>query len=135
MLLEGTMFHHHQCINCMSTIYLNKWSNKILYYKHVFLSFFRDIWIQFSLYQFPWYNNPFVLDHHNIIMRLDYKTLCFFIILNLACIGVSVSMDYFDQKIDKISIHLILFITIFTIGFLLSIRGYNNDISYLYHND
>lgn len=68
-------------------------------------------------------------------MRLDYKTLFFFIILNLACIGVSISMDYFDQKIDKISIHLILFSTIFTIGFFLSIKGYNNEKSYLYHNE
>ena len=68
-------------------------------------------------------------------MRLDYKTIIFFIILNVICIVVSIIIDYFDQKIDKISIHLILFSTIFTIGFLLSIRGYSNEKSYLYQNE
>jgi hypothetical protein len=68
-------------------------------------------------------------------MRLDSKTIIFFIILNLTCIGVSIIMDYLDQKIDKTSIHLILFSIIFTIGFLLSIRGNNNEKLYLYHDE
>lgn len=62
-------------------------------------------------------------------MRLNYTTIIFLFILNIICFAVAIGMDYYDQKIDKMSIHLILFCIIFTIGFVLATKQYTNEES------
>ena len=63
-------------------------------------------------------------------MSLTYTTITFLFILNIICFAVAIGMDYYDQKIDKMSIHLILFCIIFTIGFVLATtQQYANEES------
>jgi len=76
---------------------------------------------------FPKYNNLFVLDHYIIIMNLSYKTVFFLFLLNIVCFAIAIGMDYYDQKIDKMSIHLILFCIIFTIGYILATKHHTNE--------
>lgn len=62
-------------------------------------------------------------------MSLTYTTITFLFILNIICFAFAIGMDYYDQKIDKMSMHLILFCIIFTIGFVLATKQYVNEES------
>jgi len=62
-------------------------------------------------------------------MNLSYKILSFLFLLNIICFAIAIGMDYYDQKIDKMSIHLILFCIIFTIGFILDTKHHTNEES------
>ncbi len=71
-----------------------------------------------------------------MIMNITYKTITFLFVLNIICFVVAIGMDYYDQKIDKISIHLMLLCVIFTIGFVLSIARHANEKSiFISHTD
>jgi hypothetical protein len=82
-----------------------------------------------EMIKFSKYNNLFNFEFINIIMNVTYKTISFLFVLNIICFAVAVGMDYYDKKIDKISIHLILLSVIFTIGFVLSITRHDNEKS------
>ena len=60
-------------------------------------------------------------------MNLTHMSVSFLFLLNVVCFGIALGMDYHDQKIDKMSIHLILFCIIFTIGFILTTKHHTNE--------
>lgn len=62
-------------------------------------------------------------------MNLSYNIVSFLCLLNVVCFTIAIGMDYYDQKIDKLSIHLILFCIIFTIGFILATKHHTNEES------
>jgi len=60
-------------------------------------------------------------------MNLSYKTVYFLFLLNIVCFAIAIGMDYYEQKIDKMSIHLILFCIIFTIGYIVATKHHTNE--------
>ena len=59
-------------------------------------------------------------------MRLTNRILIILFMVNLVC-WIGIALDYYNDKILNVGVHLILFSTIFTIGFILAVRQYTNE--------
>lgn len=60
-------------------------------------------------------------------MNLSYMSISFLFLLNVVCFAIAIGMNYYDQKIDKMSINLVVFCIIFTIEFISTIRHHTNE--------